>query len=79
MNLGCSWCPAWSQELRVQSATPGRASTKVSKRQVPAATGKGRPETGRVSEGLGRGESVEGRCLRNLEGLRAGKEYRWAK
>lgn len=41
MNLGRSWWPAWSQELRVQRATLGSARTKVRKRQVLATEGEG--------------------------------------
>lgn len=51
MNSGRSWWPACIQQLREQSATLGRASTKVRMRQVLAAGTKERVGE-RISLGL---------------------------
>lgn len=58
MNWGRSCWPPWSQQLRVQRATPGSASTKVRRRQVPPAEGTGRGEASGEVEAVSPGEGV---------------------
>lgn len=83
MNLGRSRWPAWSQELRVQRATLGSASTKVRRRQVLAIAGwgegrderevgKGGPLKVRVKGWVG-GEAEWGAVLRTAEGQTGGR------